>query len=53
MQLAEFEKPFVDIDGRSVVIEISSNLAIPSKEAELRKFLEIAENIVDEVVQEG
>jgi hypothetical protein len=53
MRLEEFEKPFVDIDGRSVVIEISSNLAIPSKEAELRKFLEIAENIVDEVVQEG
>ena len=53
MQLAEFEKQLVDIDGRSVVIEISSNLAIPSKEAKLKKFLEIAENIIDAVVQEG
>jgi len=53
MQLEEFEKPFVDIDSKSVVVEISRNLAIPSKEADLRKFLEIAENIVDAVVQEG
>ena len=52
MQLEEFEKPFVDIDSKSVVIEISRNLGIPSKEAELRRFLEIAENIVDAVVQE-
>ena len=53
MQLEEFEKPFVDIDSKSVVVEISRNLAIPSKEAELRRFLEIAENIVDAVVQEA
>ena len=43
----------MDIDSKLVVVEISRYLAIPSKEADLRKFLEIAENIVDAVVQEG
>jgi len=53
MQLEAFKNPFVDIDGRAVVIEISGDLSTPRKEAELGKFLEIAENIVDKVVQQA
>jgi len=51
MQLEEFDKPFVDIDSKSVIVEISNNLAMPGKEEKLKKFLKIAENIVDAVAQ--
>lgn len=53
MRLEEFKKPFVDIDGKSVTIRIDGELSSPRKEAELKKFLEVAESIVDTVVQQG
>lgn len=53
MRLEEFDKPFIDIDGKSVVVKIDGEMSSPRKEAELKKFLEIAENIVDTVVQRG
>ncbi len=53
MRLDEFKKPFIDIDGKSVVIRIDGELSNTSKETELKKFLEIAENIVDAVVKQG
>jgi hypothetical protein len=51
MRLEEFDKPFIDIDGKSVIVKIDGEMSSPRKEAELKKFLEIAENIVDMVVQ--
>ncbi len=51
MRLEEFDKPFVDIDGKSVVVRIDGELSSPRKEAELKRFLEIAENIIDMVAQ--
>ncbi len=53
MRLEEFKKPFIDIDDKSVVIRIDGELSNTSKETELMKFLKIAENIVDTVVQQG
>jgi len=50
VRLEEFKKPFIDIDGKSVVVRIDGVLSSPSKEAELKKFLEIAEDIIDAVV---
>lgn len=53
MRLKEFEKPFIDIDGRSVQVRIDGELTSPRREAELKKFLEIAEDIVDMVARHG
>lgn len=53
IHLKEFKRPFVDIDGKSVVVEINEDLSAPRKEVELRKFLEAAENIVDTVARQG
>lgn len=53
LRLEEFKKPFVDIDGKSVVIRIDGELSSTSKETELKKFLEIAENIVAAVGHQG
>jgi len=53
MRLEEFDKPFIDIDGRSVVVRIDGELSSPRKEAELKRFLAIAENIIDMVAQLG
>ena len=52
MRLEEFDKPFIDIDGKSVIVKIDGEMNSPRKEAQLKKFLEIAENIVDMVVQQ-
>ncbi len=53
MRLEGFKKPSVEIDGKSVTVEITENLYSMRKEAKLRKFLEVAESIVDTVVQQG
>ena len=53
MRMEEFKKPSIDIDGKSVVIKIDGELSSPRKEAELKQFLEVAESIVDTVVQQG
>ncbi|MGB5218109.1 MAG: hypothetical protein WBN66_07405 [Smithella sp.] len=53
MRLEEFKKPLIDIDGKSVVVKIDGELSSLRKEAELKKFLEVAESIVDTVVQQG
>jgi len=53
LQLEQFNKPFVDVDEKKMVVEVSSDLYSPRKEAELRKFLELAENIVDTVVPQS
>jgi hypothetical protein len=53
MRLEEFKKPIIEIDGKSVTVEIGGNLFSTRKETELRHFLELAENIVDTVVQQG
>lgn len=53
VHLEEFKKPLIDIDGRFVVLKIDGELSSPRKESELKKFLEIAENIVDAVVRHG
>lgn len=52
LRLEEFKKPSIDIEGKSVVVKIDGELSSPRKEAELKKFLEIAENIVDMMVQQ-
>ena len=51
MRLDGFEKPSVEIDGKSVKVEIERNLFSKRKEAELRQFLETSENIIDLVVR--
>ena len=51
MRLDEFKKPSVEIDGKSVTVEIKGNLFSMRKETELKQFLEAAENIVNKVVQ--
>ena len=53
MQLEEFKKPRIEIEGKSVVIRINGELSSTRKEAELKIFLEIAENIVDAVVRQA
>jgi len=53
MRLEEFEKPFIDVDGRSVQVGIDGELTSPRREDELEKFLEIAEDIVDMVARHG
>lgn len=53
MRLDTFKKPSVEIDGKSVAVEIKQNLFSTRKEVDLKQFLELAENIVDKVVQEG
>lgn len=53
MRLDTFKKPSVEIDGKTVAVEIKQNLFSPRKEAELKKFLEITENIVETVVRYG
>jgi|WetSurMetagenome_2_1015567.scaffolds.fasta_scaffold121727_2 hypothetical protein len=53
MQLEEFKKPLIEIEGKSVVIKINDELSSTRKEAELKIFLEIAEHIVDAVVQQA
>jgi hypothetical protein len=53
MGLEEFKKPSIEIDGRSGTVEIAENLYSTRREAALRQFLEVAENIVDAVVQKG
>lgn len=53
MRLEGFKKPNIEIDGKSVTVEVNDNLFSTRKEAALKQFLEIAENIVDEVVQQG
>jgi hypothetical protein len=52
MWLEEF-KPHIEIESNSVTVEIKGNLFSTRKEADLMKFLEIAKNIVDTVVQQG
>jgi len=51
MRLDVFKKPSVEIDGKTVAVEIKVNLFSTRKETELRQFLEVAENIIDTVVQ--
>lgn len=51
MRLEEFKKPNIEIDGKSVTVEITENLFNTRKEAALRQFLDVAENIIDTVVQ--
>lgn len=51
MRLDVFRKPGVEIDGKSIAVEIKVNLFSTRKETELRKFLEVAESIIDIVVQ--
>lgn len=53
VRLDGFKKPGVEIDGKSITVEIRGNLFSTRKETELRQFLELAENIVDTVVQQG
>jgi hypothetical protein len=53
MRLEEFKNPFVDIDGTSIKIEINGDLSSTRKETELRQFLEVAENIIEAVVQQS
>jgi preprotein translocase subunit YajC len=53
MRLEEFKKPSIEIDGKSVTVEITENFYSTRKEAALRQFLEVAESIVDAVVQQG
>jgi hypothetical protein len=51
MRLEEFKKPNIEIDGKSVTVEVTENLFSTRKEAALRQFLEVAENVIDVVVQ--
>jgi len=51
MRLDGFKKPSMEIDGKSVTVEIKGNFFSTRKETELRQFLEVAENIIDTVVQ--
>ena len=51
-RLEEF-KPQIEIDGKSVTVEIEENLFSTRREIQLRQFLEVAENIVDTVVRQG
>jgi len=53
MRLDGFKKPSVEIDGKSVSVEIKGSLFSTRKETELRQFLELAENMVDKVVHKG
>lgn len=53
MRLDTFKKPSVEIDGKSITVEIQGNLFSTRKETELKQFLEIAENIVETVVRYG
>jgi hypothetical protein len=52
MRLDGFKKPSVEIDGKSITVEIKGNLFSTRKEVELKQFLEVAENIIDIVVQQ-
>jgi hypothetical protein len=51
VRLEKFKKPLIDIDGKTVVVKIDGDLSSPRKEADLKLFLEVAENIVDTVVR--
>jgi len=51
MRLDGFKKPSVEIDGKSVTVEIKQNFFSTRREKELKQFLDAAENIIDTVVK--
>jgi hypothetical protein len=51
LRLEEFGKPFVEIEGTSMAVEIGDDLSSPRKEAILGGFLEEAERIIDATVR--
>jgi len=53
MRLEEFGRPFVEINGNLVGIEIEKDLSPPRKEAVLIKFLEEAERIIEAAAQQA
>ena len=53
LRLEEIGRPFVEIDGTRVGLQIEDDLSRPRKEAVLGKFLEEAEAIVEATVQQS
>jgi len=53
LRIEEIGHPLVEISGNLLVIEIESDLSRPRKEAELKKFLEEAESIIEAAVQQS
>ena len=53
MRLEEFGRPFLEINGNLVGVEIEKDLSPPRKEAVLTKFLEEAERIIEAAAQQA
>lgn len=52
LRLEKFGRPFVEMNGNSVGVEIEDDLSRPRKEAVLIEFLEEAEGIIEATVQQ-
>jgi hypothetical protein len=53
LRLEKFGRPFVEMNGNSVGVEIEDDLSRPRKEAVLIEFLEEAEGIIEATVQQA
>jgi hypothetical protein len=52
LRLEEFGRPFAEIDGNLVKVQIDKDLSSPRKETVLVRFLEAAERIIDATVRQ-
>lgn len=53
LQLDKFDRPFVEINGNALSIQVDEDLSRPRKETELSEFLEEAEGIVEATVRQA